>query len=88
MLSCKEISHLVGESLDHKLPWRVRMEMRMHLLMCRFCGGFARQFKQLRRALQTHPERLVDTDPQHAVTLSNTARQRIQELLERDSSER
>ncbi|TWU23228.1 hypothetical protein Pla52o_27640 [Novipirellula galeiformis] len=54
MLSCKEISKLVSESLDHKLTLRQRMEMWMHLRMCRLCSAFRRDLLRLRNGMRQH----------------------------------
>jgi len=87
MLRCREISQLVSESLEHKLPWRVRVHVAVHLLMCRFCGGFARQVRQLRRAVQQHPERLLDAGSPPP-RLPDATKQRIRKALgQRESSE-
>jgi hypothetical protein len=50
MLSCKDVCRLVSESLDRKLPWHQRMQMRVHLLLCSACSCFQRQMQFLRRA--------------------------------------
>jgi len=81
MLRCQEISQLVSESLEHKLSWRVRMQVAVHLLMCRFCGGFARQVRQLRRAVQQHPERLLDAGSATPPRLPDATKQRIRKAL-------
>ncbi len=76
MLRCREITELVSQSLEHELPWRKRVELRMHLLMCRLCHGFARSVKLLRRAVREHPDRL-QPDEESGVGLSEEARRRI-----------
>ncbi len=48
MLSCKDVSKLVSESLEHPLPFRKRMGVRMHLMMCSLCRRYQRQMLQLR----------------------------------------
>ena len=50
MLSCKDVSHAVSESLDVKLPWRERLGVKTHLLMCKACQRMARQLELLRSA--------------------------------------
>jgi len=48
MLSCKDVSKLVSESLEHPLPFGKRMGVRMHLMMCLLCRTYQRQMFQLR----------------------------------------
>lgn len=55
MLDCKDTSALVSRSLDEQLPWRQRMAVRLHLLMCGACRHFAAQMSFLRRAARRYP---------------------------------
>lgn len=45
MLSCKEISELASDHIDHKLPFFKRMQFRMHLFMCHKCRQFVEQMQ-------------------------------------------
>ncbi len=47
MLSCKEAIRLASEALDRPLPFRARIGLRMHLLMCAGCRRVSRQMKAL-----------------------------------------
>ncbi len=47
MLSCKEAIRLASEALDRRLPFRARLGLRMHLLMCTGCRSASRQMKAL-----------------------------------------
>jgi predicted anti-sigma-YlaC factor YlaD len=55
MLSCREITERASDLLDGTLPWRVRVEMRLHLMMCRFCREYVRQMALLVRTLRRLP---------------------------------
>lgn len=81
MLRCREISKLVSESMERDLPLRRRLEVRMHLMMCRLCGGFARQVRLLRRAARQNPQRLGPQQGDPEARLSHEARQRIKTAL-------
>ncbi|HEX9205576.1 MAG TPA: hypothetical protein VF853_06580 [Candidatus Deferrimicrobiaceae bacterium] len=48
MLSCKDVTHLVSESMDRTLPLGKRVGVRLHLLVCRFCERYRRQLLLLR----------------------------------------
>ncbi len=52
MLSCKQASKLVSQSLDRPLTWSEKAMLRLHLLMCNPCTQFKRQLNMLRTALQ------------------------------------
>ena len=48
MLSCREITLLLSESLDHPLKLRERMALKIHLAMCDGCHSFEKQMFSLR----------------------------------------
>ena len=76
MLRCREITKLVSESMEHPLPWYRRLEVRVHLMMCGLCRGFAKHAKLLRNALRRHPER-VEASEDELPGLSPEARRQI-----------
>ncbi len=82
MLSCKEVSQLVSESLDRKLSWQQRLAVRVHLLMCRFCSRFRRQMLFLREAVHHQPTAIEEADAVSGPALSTEARERIKRLLQ------
>ena len=43
MRSCKEVSRLISESLDRKLPLHHRLAVRVHLRYCKFCSRYQKQ---------------------------------------------
>jgi len=82
MLSCKETTRLVSESLDRPLSFRQRMSVTMHLLLCRFCSRYRKQMRLMRLAL----ERLAKDkgDELGSISddsLSTEARERIKKTL-------
>lgn len=52
MLSCHEVNQKSGALLDGELSWSERMQMRIHLAMCRHCSRFVAQLRLLRGALR------------------------------------
>ena len=52
MLSCKDVSRLLSDSQGRPLGFWMRLQVRLHLLICRGCDEFARQVGILRAALQ------------------------------------
>ena len=79
MLHCREVSKLVSESMERELPLRQRLQVWMHLAMCRMCAGFFRQVRLLRRAVREHSERHAAEPAEPG--LSKEARERIQAAL-------
>ncbi len=86
MLRCREISKLVSESMDRQLPLGQRMQLRMHLMLCRLCAGFARQTHLLRRAAKQESERSAADVSAPEATLSEEARERIKAALRENGS--
>jgi hypothetical protein len=86
MLSCRETTQLISESMERKLPLRRRMAVAIHLLMCRFCSRYLKQLRFMEKAV----EHLVDTEkegnpPETTDTcLSPEARERIKLSLRRE----
>jgi hypothetical protein len=83
MFNCSEVSRLVSESLDRKLPLLLRMGLRMHFLMCRFCARYRKQLLIIRNTLHLQESRGEDTVT--TVSLPQDARHRIKEALSRHS---
>jgi hypothetical protein len=82
MPSCKEVSRLVSESMDRDLPFRQRLSMRLHLLMCSLCSRFRRQILFLRDAAHSFGEASEEGELLADVQLSPEARARIKETLQ------
>ena len=81
MLTCSDVSKLVSESLEQRLPRRKRIAVWAHNVLCRFCFGFARQLRLLDRAIRDHPERLEPDPASSDGRLSDDARERIKSIL-------
>jgi anti-sigma factor ChrR (cupin superfamily) len=47
LTSCHDVQTHLTEYLDGTLPWRSRLAIRVHLLLCRVCAGFLRGLKAL-----------------------------------------
>jgi len=48
MLSCKDVTRLISESMDRSLPIGKRVGVRFHLLICKFCARYERQLLLIR----------------------------------------
>jgi hypothetical protein len=87
MLTCREASQLISESLDKPLTLRQRMSLKVHLLMCRYCTRFQRQMLFLRDVLhRTAHEESGDAYPESSdISLTPEARERIKASVKRAS---
>ena len=77
MKNCKEISKLVSESMERKLKFSERMELFLHLAMCRLC----RFFRDNLRAIQTATKTLGNEFREPPAVLSSSAKKRITKAL-------
>ena len=77
MLSCKDVSQAVSESLDEKLPWSKRLSVKTHLLMCTACLQMARQLELLRTAALRYESTREEAVHPDSKTLSKEASARI-----------
>ena len=81
MLSCKDVTRLISESMDHSLPLGKRVGVRLHLLICKFCARYERQLLIIRDTVR----RFVATEETAGGTLgeplSEEAKERIRRSL-------
>ena len=82
MLSCKDVTRLISESMDRSLPLGKRIGVRVHLLICKFCARYERQLHQIRETAR----HLVATEESpgepYGETLSEKAREHIRRSLQ------
>ncbi|HYE35686.1 zf-HC2 domain-containing protein [Methylocaldum sp.] len=78
MLTCKEASRLLSQSMDQPLPHLKRLELRVHVWLCSACSNFEKQLLFLRRAAH----QLDEGDSQtNQARLSSEARERIRKAV-------
>lgn len=80
MLRCKAVSQLVSESLDRDLPFRQRLAIRLHFMMCKYCFRYKKQLYALKDIIRHQ----APTDEEREVgglSLSSEARDRIKNSL-------
>ncbi len=71
MLKCKQVIDLASNSLDTSLPWRIRWQMKFHLLMCKNCHRYLKQLQFIQRAAASINNHYL------TISLPNIARKRI-----------
>ncbi len=62
MLSCKQASQIISQSLDRQLTMRERFALKLHLLMCKYCKQFSQQLHALRVALKLAASEIESND--------------------------
>ncbi len=77
---CKDISHLISRSMDQKLPLRIRLGIKFHLMMCNLCLRYKKQLDLICSAFSTIEN---DKDNDSFITpLPNKAKEKIKKNLE------
>ena len=51
MLKCREVVHQADALLAGELSGRERFALRMHIIICRHCRRYVKQFRHLLRAI-------------------------------------
>lgn len=58
MLTCKEVTHLLSDSQDRKLTLGERVNLEIHLAMCKGCSNFRKQLAFLHAACRGYVDRI------------------------------
>ncbi len=77
--SCREVSHLTSQAMDESLPWRKRLGLRLHLMMCVWCRRNAEQLELMRIIARSKAHSEIEQ-----VKLSSDAQKRIAESLQQN----
>jgi hypothetical protein len=81
MLSCKDVTRLISESMDASLPIGKRIGVRLHLLMCKFCARYERQLLLIRETVRCLVATEAKPGEPPGEVLSEEAKERIRKSL-------
>ncbi len=76
---CNQIVKLVSEEMDHPLPVRTRLSIRLHLLICKWCERYKQQLIFIQNVMRHSPDKLLWQEP--SAGLSAEARERLKQAL-------
>jgi hypothetical protein len=79
MLKCKQASEVISQSLDRKLTIWERFNLKLHLLICKYCRYFSQQLQTLRVAVKAN---VSSIENDNTIEMSNEAKKRISALVE------
>jgi hypothetical protein len=79
MLNCRQVTRLVSQSMEVRLPWYQRAGVRFHLLYCVWCRRYASQVQFLRKAAKGLA---METQNASASRLSPEAKEQMRKRLE------
>lgn len=81
MLSCKDVTRLLSESMDRSLPIGRRVGVRLHLLVCKFCARYERQLLLIRETVRRLAATGDKPGESPGESLSEEAKERIRKSL-------
>lgn len=75
--SCKDMTRLLSDAMDRPLPVGIRIKMRLHFLICKWCERYKNQLFFLRQALRRNPHESGDEVATSSTSLSPEAKDRL-----------
>ena len=79
MLSCKQTSQIISQSLDRPLTMREHFALKLHLLICKYCKRFSQQVQTLHVAINTM---VSSIESNNSIEMPSVAKKRIADLVE------
>jgi hypothetical protein len=79
MLSCKDASQIISQSLDRQLTVRERFALNLHLLICKYCKQFSQQLHAIRAALKL-ASRAIENDD--TIKMPSETKKRLMQSIE------
>ena len=79
MLNCKLASQIISQSLDRPLTMRERLNLKLHLIICKYCKRFSQQLQTLRVALKTM---VASIETNNSIEMPSAAKKRIAHYIE------
>lgn len=79
MYTCKQVSELISQSLDHRLSLSQKIGMYLHLSMCKLCSRHKKQMAFLNQLLDLNKKQPGAIH--HSVTLSETKKEEIKKRI-------
>jgi Putative zinc-finger len=80
MLTCKQASQFISQSLDRPLTLRERLALKLHLFICKYCKRFSQQLVSMRVALETMTK-LAEND--NSIEMPEESKRRIAENVKK-----
>src|SRR3954462_4149170 len=79
---CKTIVPALGESIDRRLSFRERVNIKLHLMTCDACYRYLEQIKFLRKAMHIREKIFVNGTDILRSKMSDDAKERIKNGIE------
>ena len=79
MLSCKNASQIISQSLDRQLTMQERFALKLHLLICKYCKRFSQHMQTIRVALKLATHAIENDD---TITMPSETKKRLMQSIE------
>ena len=79
LLTCKQASQIISQSLDNPLSWSDRTKLKFHLFICRACNRFNQQLRLIKNTIE---RMIIETESDASIQLSLDAKARINRAVE------
>jgi hypothetical protein len=79
MLTCKQASQIISQSLDNPLSRSDRMKLKFHLFICNACTRFNQQLHLIKTAVQRMK---LETENDTTIQLTVEAKARINQAID------
>jgi hypothetical protein len=80
---CKDVTQMVSDAMERKLPLRRRLEVRLHFLICVYCLRYFKQLQFMQEAAQQHATQIERGETAPTRSLPPEARERLKRSLHR-----
>jgi hypothetical protein len=80
---CTDVTRLLSRRLDHRLPFLIRIRLRLHFVICTYCARYADHLRLLRKLASEFHEHAHDIQ---GPRLPHETRARIREVLRRSQN--
>ena len=79
MLSCKDASQIISQLLERKLTTGERFNLKLHLLICKYCKRFSQQLHSLSVALKLTTSAIENDD---TIKMPSETKKRLMQSIE------
>lgn len=79
---CEDITHLISKSMDAKLSFRERLQVRIHIIGCILCRRYQEQLQKIEKALKKSVHLFENDETEKKDTLGPEAYNRIKSNID------
>jgi len=81
MRTCKEVTDLMLEGMEGKLPWRSKLSIMLHMRACDLCKTYSKQLNYISSLLGNYFKKGHKLTEDFSQNISDAAKERIKATL-------